>query len=359
MWRGHWRNMAPTTLYELHKRLRPGWTALMTDDEVWHLAISICPRVPGIAGFDPFANRSVSNGWPVPLYCEELSAPLDQSLVGIDYAALPGMPGQANSLRARAWLESLVTTGYHVSEGLGQSDYAPFWRQRLLAVSYRVMTRIDARRAYETGQITLERLNAVFQDQGYAPQDATAVSLFYRQAAIQLHSRRPICNQWVKTGYDLNLLKSSLVSQGMRADMWDEVRGILITRRKISIQQECMEGVHKRFVKGMIDETGAQNELIDMNFPLDQVADVVHEWTCVKASKPKTETVAEICNEFRAGILTGKEAQALIRAQGYSPFAAKRILSLCYLQTPPKTRRHRPIPGSPLDQQMQAALEGG
>lgn len=120
-----------------------------------------------------------------------------------------------------------------------------------------------------------------------------------------------------------------------------------------------MGGIHKRFVKGMIDETGAKNELLDMRFPADQVADVVNEWTCVKASKPKTETVAEICNEFRSGILTGKQAQKLIVALGYSPFAARRILSLCYLQTPPKTRRHAPIPGSPLDQQLQAAIDGG
>lgn len=359
LWRAHWRNMAPTTLYELHKRLRPGWTELQSDDEVWHLAISICPRLPGVANMDPFANRSVSNGWPVPFYCPELFLPLDPSLVGTPYAAIPGAPGVPNPLRARTWLESLVTDGYHVSEGLGQSDYPPFWRQRLLAISYKVLTRVDVRRAYESGELNEARTLAAFQDQGYSPGDSTVLFGFYRKAAVQLHSRKPVCNQWIKTGYDVNLLKESLISQGMREDMWDEVSKILIIRRNISVQQQCLAYIEGRFLKGMIDETSAVNEILNLPIDAEQAGSIMREWKCRQKAKPKTETAAEVCNEFRSGLITGKQAQGLLRALGYTAPQARRILSLCYLQTPPKTRRFRPAPGSPADTAMQTALDDG
>lgn len=337
LWRAHWRNMAPTTLYELHKRLRPGWTELMTDAEVDHLAMAICPRLSPQVTPAMLAARPVSNGFPVPLYCDEITT----------------------VVLARAWLESLVTTGYHVSEGLGQSDYPPFWRQRLLAISYKVLTRVDVRRAYESGELNEARTLAAFQDQGYSPGDSTVLFGFYRKAAVQLHSRKPVCNQWIKTGYDVNLLKESLISQGMRADMWDEVSKILIIRRNISVQQQCLAYIEGRFLKGMIDETSAVNEILNLPIDAEQAGSIMREWKCRQKAKPKTETAAEVCNEFRSGLITGKQAQGLLRALGYTAPQARRILSLCYLQTPPKTRRFRPAPGSPADTAMQTALDNG
>jgi len=337
IWRAHWRNMAPTTLYELHKRLRPGWTDLMSDDEAFYLAQSICPRQQPSMTEDYLTTRPESNGWPVPTLCHEIP----------------------NGPVAKLWLESLTTSGYHVYEGLGQSDYPAFWRSRLLAVSYKVMTRIDARRAYETGQITLDRLRAVFQDLGYAPQDAAAVSRFYREAAIQLHARRPVCNQWVTVGYDPNLLRDVLVKQGMREDMWNEVADILIARRRIKVQADCIAQIKAKFLKGKLSDQDARTQLLSLPMPIEDMNILMIEWSCQLKVADKQETAANICEEFRAGLITGRQAQQLLRQQGYSGPAARRILSLCYLRVMPKTRHARPLPGSQADTAMQQALDGG
>jgi hypothetical protein len=315
IWRAHWRNMAPTTLYELHKRLRPGYTALWSDTEVMELVAAICPRAPAIAGFNPYQGRPVSNGFPVPTYCEEIPDPV----VG------------------RAWLESLTTTGYHVSEGLGQDDYAPFWRQRLLAISYRVMGRIDLRRAYEINQISFERLVAGLQDQGYSPGDSLTNATFMRKNAIQLHSRRPVSNQWVKTGYDLGLLQDALVKQGMRPDMGSEVLAILQARRAILIQTECISSIKKRFLIGLLDEQGARAALAQLKLDAKQIDQVMTEWLCLKGARSKQESAAQICLMFRVGLLTGAQSSSLLVELGYTKIAAKRILALCYIKKLPKT----------------------
>lgn len=314
LWKAHWRNMAPHTLYELHKRLRPGWTELMTDAEVTELAAAICPRLPPQLTPADLAARPVSNGFPIPTYCEELAT------VGVQ----------------RAWLESLGTTGYHVSEALGQDDFPPFWRQRLLAVSYNVVTRTDAKRAYETNQIDLDRLGAILQDRGYSPGDAVRMAKFYDVAAVQLHSRRPVCNQWVKSGYDPKLLRQSLETQGMRPDQWDRVFPILQARRAIVIQNECIDSARRNYLSGLVTEQDTRLALAGLKLDNKRINELIAEWNCLKKARPKLETAAEICLYYKTGLVGAKQAKQLLRDLGYTAQQAVRILSLCYLKPLPR-----------------------
>lgn len=315
IWKAHWRNMAPHVLYEMHKRLRPGWTALMSEAEVMELVGAIAPLNPGTLTPESMAQRPESNGFPIPTYLEELSEPET----------------------ARLWLESLATTAYHVSEGLGQDDYPPFWRARLLALSYRVLGRIDLRRAYEIDAISFERLVAGLQDQGFSPGDSALNAQFMRKNAIQLFSRKPASNQWVNTGFDIELLQNTLVSQGMREDMFPDVLKILRLRRQVKIQQECMVAVRKRFLSYQIDDNTAFAELTNLKLPLARVNDVLAEWRCLRASKSKQEAAAQICLYFRTGIVTGAQAVVLLKQLGYNTAQARRMLSLCYIRKLPKT----------------------
>lgn len=334
LWRSHWRNMAPTTLYELHKRLRPGWIDLWTDDEVNEFVMAICPAARATVDAAYKASRPVINGFPVPTFCNELP----------------------DIITRRQWLNSLVTTGFDVSEALGQADYPAVWRARLLALSYNVMTRVDVRRAYETGQLNKLQAIGKFQDQGYSPPDSKALLGVYHNAAVQLHSRRPVCNQWVKDGYATDLLRESLISQGMRPDMWDDVFKIVNIRRQIRIQTECLEGVRKQFLVGIYSEQQASVEVLKLVNDPDRTMEIISEWKCLKLSKPRNETAAQICKEFKAGLVTGNQAKQLLRGLGYTPQQAQRILALCYLSPTPRGLKGMPIPGSKEAAAMDAAL---
>lgn len=337
LWRAHWRNMAPHQLYQLHKRLRPGWTVTMSDQDVTHLFMSICPRARPRPEFDPYANRPVAQGadvseyvaagvpleiatianagFPVPTYCDEIDEPL-------------GM---------RAYLESLATTGYHVYEGLGQDDYPAFWRQRLLALSYNVMGRTDLRRAYEIGAIDLTKLEHGYMDQGYSPGDAVTLAAFTRNAAIQLHARRPIANQWVNTGYDSDKLQVALERQGMRRDMWPQVYSILRARRDIKIQQDCLKAIEKNYLVGLLTQDQVEQQIDALGITGADAFNLIKDWNCVKATRTKQDSAAQICLYFKTGLMTGADAQAALVSLGYTKVQSRRILATCYIRKLPKT----------------------
>lgn len=322
IWLAHWRNMSPTTLYELHKRLRPGWTALMSDAEISELAVAIVPLNNGRFTPQQLEQRPRSNGFPVLTYLEEIPTPVQQ----------------------RAYLESLATTAFEVGEGLGQDDYPAYWRARMLAISYRVMGRIDLRRAYGVNAISYERLVAGYQDQGSSPGDANAIAAFTRQAQIQQFARNPLCNQWVNSGYSTDLLQDALMKQGMRPDMWDDVRDIIQARRKIKIQQDCLKSIQRQYIVGIITDDMLIAKLNDLNIPAETQSDWIRDVRCLKSQKSKVETAAQICQFFRVGLITGSQAKKMMGSIGYTANQASRILALCYIRKLPKTLEVNKLP---------------
>jgi hypothetical protein len=336
IWRAHWRNMAPHTLYELHKRLRPGWTNLLTDKDVALYVMAIAPtktaqvtqsvldqrpKVSGpplddltAAGVPLAVAQQASQPWPVPTYRDELVGPQTQ----------------------RAWLEGLSTTAYQVSEALGQADYPAFWRQRLMAISYTAMTRVDLRRAYETDNISFARLIAGLQDRGYSPADALSLSHFYHSTALQSLARKPIVTQWVRTGFDTNLLREALKQSGSRADLVDEAMKIADVRRKVNLQQECLEAIKRGFISHFLEEQEARQKLGNLGFDGRTQDKFIAEWTCVRDSKSKVESASTICTAFKIGLITAKDAVKALGQLGYGRTQARRILAICGIRELPK-----------------------
>lgn len=57
-------------------------------------------------------------------------------------------------------------------------DYSPEWRERLAAISYRIINRVDVRRMLATGTINQPEATSVYQDMGYNPEDAARLTDF-------------------------------------------------------------------------------------------------------------------------------------------------------------------------------------
>ena len=344
IWRAHWRNMDPHALYEMHKRLRPGWTNLMSDQDVASYVMAIAPvatpsvtpqsreQRPKVAGppVDDLRTAGVplavaqraAGQWPVPTYRDELVDPLTQ----------------------RAWLESLGTTAFHISDALGQADYPAFWRQRLMAIYYSPMTRVDMRRAYETDNISFERLKAGLQDRGYAPADALSLARFYESATLQTLARRPIVAQWVKSGFSTQLLRKALQQSGSRADLVDKVMEIAETRRKIHLQQECLAAIKRGFISHFLDEATARQKLAKLGFDAQAQDKFIEEWTCVRDSKSKVESASMICTAFKVGLIAARDAAKALGQLGYNRAQARRILAICGIRSLPKTIKPNLLP---------------
>lgn len=65
-----------------------------------------------------------------------------------------------------------IITDTQVKELLKSLDVMPYWRDKLVQLSYNPVTRVDVRRLYQTGVITIADVEKRYRDIGYSPTDA-------------------------------------------------------------------------------------------------------------------------------------------------------------------------------------------
>lgn len=68
-------------------------------------------------------------------------------------------------------------------------DIMPFWRDKLIQISYNPLTRVDIRRMYALDIINTAEVNRAYQDIGYTPENAARLTLFTVKLTEQAEAR--------------------------------------------------------------------------------------------------------------------------------------------------------------------------
>jgi len=84
-------------------------------------------------------------------------------------------PSQAYEMLHRG-----LITESQLDDYLKSADYAPVWRPLLKAISYDPLTRVDVRRAYKLGVVSLDDVKATYRSIGYDEKNAAILTEFTR-----------------------------------------------------------------------------------------------------------------------------------------------------------------------------------
>jgi len=173
-------------------------------------------------------------------------------------------------------------------------DIPPLWHDRFIKIAYNPISRIDIRRAWNTGVIT-ERSELVRrnQDLGYSPED----SEFMADFVIKLHSE-------VDDGGEL--------------------------------RQATQAQVIASYKRGIIDHEGALEMLMDLRYPEDVAELLLATADFDLARNPYDQADLDvreitrpiITEAYREGIWDRDRAQSELEAQGYLPLSADLLLQL-------------------------------
>ena len=174
--------------------------------------------------------------------------------------------------------ENLKTDLNTVKFYLKQADYDKRWRERLLAISYNPLTRVDLRRIYQLGLIGDEELLARLMELGYTKKDAELLLEFYktfRQEEVRL---------WTKT----------------------EIRNLLYY--------------------GLVNDAEAVLLLKRLGYTEDDAKTLVELWKAKLAEKDMRETQRYVRDAYSLGTITRQEAEKRLRDVGLSEETIKIVL---------------------------------
>jgi len=199
-------------------------------------------------------------------------------------------------------------------------DIMPFWRDKLRAISYNPLTRVDVRRVFRMGIIGVEDVKRTYLDLGYDNQKATWLTNF--TVAESLEKERDLTKAEVLNAYGKKIIaydtcKNMLTNLGYSES---EVQ-ILITNKEYSEYQKTKtlntQRIKKMFLAGVYDRTEAISELGKMDLSGTEQAALVNEWDAEKLSKLRNLTKKEYDGLFQAKIINESTYRSELANLGY------------------------------------------
>lgn len=203
---------------------------------------------------------------------------------------------------------------------LKTADYPSYWRDKLAAISYNVLTRVDVRRLLQAGLIDQDKAKKTYLEMGYKPDDADLLTKFaiggisndekdltkgeilgvYKDG---LTTRESTLDNLVKMGYDPDEAELLVKS----ADM-DIVKAARV---------DAINYVKERYLARTLDRNGAAGELSKAGLKPAAIDRYILAWDRAIVTDVKLPTVADLRRWYLDDIVTEADVKDILTQYKY------------------------------------------
>ena len=185
-------------------------------------------------------------------------------------------------------------------------DIMPFWRDKLIEMSYAPFTRVDVRRMYRDGVIDREDVKKTYLDLGY--DDWHAEKLTEWTIADALSEDRKLTRSLIEGLFKRGLFtedeaRESLIQIGYREEIANVIVAKAVYDKEYDYKKRIISAVKKQYLKGLIDENEAITKLGRVNLFSSEIEQLLYEWKLEKEAQVKSLTAYEIKELARKKII--------------------------------------------------------
>jgi len=186
-------------------------------------------------------------------------------------------------------------------------DIMPWWRDKLQAISYNPLTRVDVRRVFKMGIIDRDQVKRTYLDLGYNEEKAEWLTKFTEMQNNE--ADRDLTKAEILSSYS-KMIIGQIECNDMLLDLGysqDEVN-ILISMKEYTTVKEIKDREEKRIRKFYLAGAYTSNQAITELGKLDLVGaeqdSLIKLWDSEKLAKLKSPTKKELDTLFSNGIIT-------------------------------------------------------
>jgi len=189
-------------------------------------------------------------------------------------------------------------------------DIMPWWRDRLIQISYNPYTRVDIRRMYALGVLNLKQVYRAYRDLGYDHEKATNLTLFTHMMTME--KERDLTKSDILKGYEEKRLTREKAKELLQNLGYDEFEAeFYLTRteqkREEKHKNEVIRAVRIRFERGVIDENEVVERLSAVNIPSSEIHEYIELWRKTRGRQVYRPNPAKLEQLLKAGVITTKE----------------------------------------------------
>lgn len=201
------------------------------------------------------------------------------------------------------------------------ADIPSFWRNKLIQLSYNVVTRVDVRRMFALGVLTAQEVYDRYLAQGYTPDDAAKMTEW--TVAEYAEEERELTKTDILKMYRDSILNETETTAYLDALGYaSESIGLLLAREDLQkvadYEAEVVTNIKSGFMANIYDETDVRAELGKLDPPAGYVDDQLELWRLEKRRRLTRPTVTQLRDMWLAEVITDRELESELEGRGYS-----------------------------------------
>lgn len=289
----------------------------------------ILPYFPAVPDLVRFAVREVY----YPEYVEKYGLMDEYPPEYEEAAGKAGLPPeQAKNFWASHWVLPSILQGYEMlhrnvigSEELGDLfkavDIMPYWREKLEAISYRVLTRVDVRRMYNLGILDEAGVLDSYKKLGYNDEDAAHMTDF--TIAYYQQSEKNLTRSNVIDGYKRQYLSLDEAVTMLKELGYDDVEAEFYVAKadydnEVTKKKEILKMTADMYKKAILSDNDVISTLSAEGFLASEIEYHLSTWTVTKKAKTTSPPKEDLKKWLKTKIMTREDFIDEMSGLGFS-----------------------------------------
>lgn len=210
-------------------------------------------------------------------------------------------------------------------------DIMPYWRDKLIQLSYYPLTRVDVRRMYQMGILNRDQVKKAYKDLGYNEENAEYLTRFTE--ALAHEDEKELTKTEILSGFRNRMISREEAKEMLRSLAYSEESAELLLsleeyKREAEFRRKRIEIIRQRYLRGLISENEMRLELTALALPADEIEYYYEVWQSERAAKAETLTVSDLRKAYSRGIISRDNFVERLHRLGYKDDDINIILEL-------------------------------
>lgn len=210
-------------------------------------------------------------------------------------------------------------------------DIMPLWREKLINIGYRVLSRVDVRRMYDVGVLDRDGVKKAYLDLGYNEYDAELMTEFTIRYVTD--TEKDLAKGDILSAYQRRLIGVDLAIS-LLTDMGYDIgeSSILLARVDYDLEKKrkdtVLANIKKAYVKQVLSANDVRLRLSAEGFVRTEIDQYIADWTLEIKDDIKTLTRSDYDKLFKAKKIKEDEYRTALAVLRYTQHSIDLLVSL-------------------------------